>query len=269
MISIVILFFVFIFGLIIGSFLNSVIYRFHNEESLLGRSYCPHCHHQLAWYDLIPLFSFILLKGRCRYCHRKISWQYPLVEFFTGLLFLFIFLFIFPHPVNFLIAPAYTLIYLVYLFTIVSLFIVIFVYDLKYYIIPRKIVSLGVLLILFYRLLEIYKFHSITVKSFLYLLIFSFLISFIFWLIWFLSKGKWMGLGDAKLVFFLSFFLDPREDLVALFFAFGLGAIIGLILICLKKKEMRSELPFGPFLIIGTLIALFWGERIIQWYMRI
>ena len=269
MIFILLLFFVFIFGLVIGSFLNSVIYRLFKRESLWGRSYCPYCHHRLAWYDLIPLLSFVLLKGRCRYCHKKISWQYPLVESITGLLFLFIFISVFPNLQSFLLASTYSLIRLVYLLTIISLLIVIFVYDLKHYIIPDKIVVSGILLILFYRFLNLFKFHSLSAKSFVYLVIFSFIISLIFWLIWFFSKGRWMGLGDAKLVFLLSLFLNPGQDLVALFFAFSLGAIIGLILIGLKKKRMKSELPFGPFLITGTFIALFWGEKIIQWYLKI
>src|SRR3989338_1260199 len=85
-------FFIFIFGLIVGSFLNSVVYRLEQCQSFIkGRSFCPYCKHQLSWLDLVPVFSFLILKGKCRYCQKKISWQYPLVEFFTGILFVLIF----------------------------------------------------------------------------------------------------------------------------------------------------------------------------------
>jgi len=85
------LLFIFFFGLIIGSFLNCLIWRLHKAETVLGRSYCPHCQHQLAWYDNVPVLSFVLLLGRCRYCHKKISIQYPLVELVTGVLFVLAF----------------------------------------------------------------------------------------------------------------------------------------------------------------------------------
>ncbi|MBI2038330.1 MAG: prepilin peptidase [Candidatus Nealsonbacteria bacterium] len=116
---------IFIFGLIVGSFLNSVVFRLEQSQSfLLGRSFCPHCKHQLSWLDLIPIFGFLILKGKCRYCQQKISWQYPLVELATGLIFLAIFNYQFT----------------IFNFIIACFFIIIFIYDLKHYIIPDRVV---------------------------------------------------------------------------------------------------------------------------------
>ena len=121
--------FIFLFGLIIGSFLNCVIYRLEKEEKLTGRSYCPHCKKTLNWKYLIPIFSFLFLWGRCGFCKKKISIQYPLVEILTALIFVIIF--------NIFLAS--NLIYLVFLFYITSALIVILVYDLKYYLIPDTV----------------------------------------------------------------------------------------------------------------------------------
>src|SRR3989344_9670929 len=125
-------FFIFLFGLIIGSFLNAVIHRLEAKKSVCrGRSFCPKCKHILAWYDLIQLFSFILLQGKCRYCHQKISIQYPLVELATGLLFVLIFP---PAGGSANGLTLFQIFNLSYWFYIISILIVIFVYDLKYYI---------------------------------------------------------------------------------------------------------------------------------------
>src|SRR3989338_8578506 len=132
-------FIVFLFGLVVGSFLNSVIYRLGKGESALkGRSYCPQCKHPLSWQDLIPLLSFVFLQGKCRYCRAKISWQYPLVELGTAAVFFLIF----ASGENSTIADF---LHVGYLFTIASLLVVIFVYDLKHYIIPDKILYPAIL----------------------------------------------------------------------------------------------------------------------------
>ena len=134
-ITFLIYFFIFLFGLTIGSFLNCVIYRLEKSESFLkGRSYCPNCKHILGWQDLIPVFSFLILKGKCRYCQQKISWQYPLVELFTGLIFLFVFYIL--HSTFYILISCFL--------------IVIFVYDLKYSLIPDKIIYPAIILSLIF-----------------------------------------------------------------------------------------------------------------------
>ncbi len=255
----------FIFGAFIGSFLNCVIYRLENKQSFLkGRSFCPECKHKLYFFDLIPIFSFIFLKGKCRYCGKKISIQYPLVEIITGLLFLLILNFQFGDS-EFLILNVLTSIRFLYLLIASSLLIIVFIYDLKHYIIPDKVIYPLIGITFFYQL--IYNFQAIDFNFWSFLLS-AFGAASFFFFIWLFSKGKCMGFGDVNLAFFMGLFLGWPNILVALFSAFLIGAIIGIGLIILGKKKLKSQVPFGPFLIIGTFIALFWGQNLINWYLN-
>jgi len=254
-------FFIFLFGLVVGSFLNCLIYRlalpsfsFKNLGGLRGRSYCPYCKHTLAWQDLIPIFSFLILRGKCRYCQNPISWQYPLVELATGILFVLVINYTF---LGFLFSIFY--------FLISFFLIIIFVYDLKYYIIPDKIIYPAIIIAFFYNIYQLtIGNQQLTISNFL-----SALGAALFFLaIVLISGGKWMGLGDFKLAFFMGLFLGWPKILVALFLAFLIGAIIGLGLVLSGKKRLQSEVPFGPFLITGTFISLFWGQNIINWYLN-
>ena len=249
---------IFIFGLIIGSFLNSIIYRLRTGESFLSeRSYCPYCKHQLSWQDLIPIFSFLILRGKCRYCQKPISWQYPLVELITGIISLFIF--IEDGPLS---GSLYYLIISCFL-------IIIFVYDLRHYIIPDRVIYPAIFVVIIWYLL-----FGIIFKQFsnYYILttIYSATGAAAFFLaIVLVSHGKWMGVGDIKLAFFMGLFLGFPNILVALFLAFFIGAIIGVGLIATGKKTLKSEVPFGPFLVTGTFAAMFWSQSIINWYLHL
>jgi len=246
--------FVFIFGLIIGSFLNCVIYRLEVKQSFLkGRSYCPHCKHQLCWKDLLPVLSYIFIGGRCRYCKKKISVQYPLVELFTGLLFVL--------AVN----PDHV-VRSIYLAATISFLIIIFVIDLRHYIIPDKIVLPAIIIALAYNTFSFVT-GDFSFPYFMRLFWAGLIPALLFFLIFLFSQGKWIGFGDVKLALLMGLFLGPNRIIVALFLAFTLGAIIGLGLIIATKKNMRSEIPFGPFLVSGTLLALFWGNKIVNWYL--
>ena len=250
--------FVFLFGLVIGSFLNCVIYRIENNQSFLkGRSYCPKCKHTLSWQDIIPVFSFLFFKGKCNYCHKKISIQYPLVEIATGLAFLLIFNFLYQDN----ILPSW--INLAFLFYVACILIIIFVYDLKHYIIPDKVLFPAIAIVFLYQL--IFSFRLLDFNP-----LWSGLAACAFFLFVFLvSGGRWMGFGDVKLAFFMGLFLGYPNILVALFLAFFLGAIIGVGLIIFGNKNLKSEVPFGPFLITGTFLALLWGKEIISWYTNL
>ncbi len=259
-------FFIIIFSLIVGSFLNCLIYRLSFEQSLCqslkGRSFCPHCRHKLSAKDLIPLLSFLLLKGRCRYCQKKISPQYPLVELLTAIVFFGIFYFYFTsfRPADF--------VSVLYLLITAGLLIVIFFYDLKHYLIPDKIMYPAVILALVYN----FFFHGFFQRDFNYFLLSlatAFLTALPFFIIVFASKGRWMGGADIKLAFFMGLFLNWPAILPALFLAFFIGAFFGLILIIAGKKTLKSEIPFAPFLISGTFLALFWGWPIIDWYVSL
>jgi leader peptidase (prepilin peptidase)/N-methyltransferase len=260
---------IFVLGLTVGSFLNCLIYRLtlpsfslKNLGGLKNRSFCPHCKHTLSWPDLIPIFSFIILRGRCRYCHQKISWQYPLIELTTGILFVLIWMKFFAM-VNFIN---------IFFYLLISCFlIIIFVYDLKHYIIPDKIIYLAIVIAFFYQLFKNLEFgiQKWELENLASPFLSAFLASAFFLLIVLISQGKWMGLGDVKLVFFLGLFLGWPNILVALFLAFFVGAIVGLILIALGIKSLKSEVPFGPFLVSGTFLAIFFGQQLINRYLSL
>lgn len=257
------LFFIFGYGATIGSFLNCIIYRLQQNKSFFkGRSYCPHCKHILSWKDLIPIFSFFILKGKCRYCQNKISFQYPLVEIFTGLLFIAIFW----HVKNIIFTvPGF--LYFCYLLFICCCLIVIFVYDLKHYLIPDNILSVAILTTIFWFFLSlIFKVSTLAeIKRAILSAIFP---SLFFLALILISKEKWMGWGDFKLSILMGIFLGWPKILFSLFFAFFIGGIVAIFLVILGKKKMKSEIPLGPFLVSGTFFALFFGEKIIYWYLE-
>lgn len=269
--------FIFVFGLIVGSFINCVVYRLESGKSFLrGRSYCPNCKHGLNWNDLIPVFSFLYLKGRCRYCGNKISAQYPIVEISTGIIFIMIFNFQFLSFKEFSVFNFQNIIYLLFLLVVASFLMIIFVFDLKHFIIPDKVLYPLIAIVFLYRVyfliighLVFFRYSGLGVgySNLTNYLLSALFASAFFWGIIFLTKGKGMGMGDAKFAVFMGLFLGFPDILVALFFAFSIGAIIGIMLMAFKKKKLKSEIPFGPFLIIGTAIAFLWGSPIVSWYL--
>jgi prepilin signal peptidase PulO-like enzyme (type II secretory pathway) len=243
--------FVFIFGVCIGSFLNCVIYRLEQKRKITGRSFCPNCKHKLSWIDLFPVFSFLCLGGKCRYCRNKISIQYPLAELATGALFILLF-----NYQNILQSVFYWI--------IASFLIILFIYDLKHYLIPDMVLFPAIAITLIYNLISPYSITKF------WLVFFAIIIASGFFLVIFLaSKGKWMGFGDVKLAILMGLLLGLPNVLVALFLAFFFGAIIGVILMIFGKKGLKSEIPFGPFLIAGTFLAILWGPEIINWYLKL
>ncbi|MBT4403010.1 prepilin peptidase [Candidatus Falkowbacteria bacterium] len=246
----------FIFGAIIGSFLNVVIYRtYHNKFFLKARSFCPKCKKMIALYDNIPILSFIFLRGKCRHCKTGISLQYPIVEFITGLLFVIIFFVNHQLPVtNYQLSIS--------LFRdlfITSVLIIIFVQDLKWYIVLDKIILPATLVAFLINLFLGLSFRS--------LLLAMFIAGGFFLLQFVISKGKWIGGGDIRLGLFMGASLGFPEILIALFLAYILGSFIGIFLIIIGKKKMSSKLPFGTFLAPATLITLFCGDKILEWYL--
>lgn len=273
MINIFFYFVIFTLGLAVGSFLNCVIWRLETRESFLkGRSYCPHCKHKLFWQDLIPVLSFLFLKGKCRYCQQKISWQYPLVEIITAFLFLFILFKSFSAEIDLkrIVLIYYWIIPLIFYWVIVCFMIVIFVYDLKHFIIPDKIIFPAIVIAFLYQLFRVFigPCPVPPTKAGLFTIFAPALTAAAFFLIIFLiSSGKWIGFGDVKLGFFMGLLLGFPNIIVALFLSFLFGAIIGIGLIIAQKKTLKSEVPFGPFLVVGTFTALFFGEKMVNWYL--
>ncbi|MBF8249686.1 MAG: type 4 prepilin peptidase 1, leader peptidase (prepilin peptidase) / N-methyltransferase [Candidatus Levybacteria bacterium] len=263
------LFFIFIIGIFVGSFLNVLADRLPREETIIkGRSHCEKCKKELAWYDLIPLLSFIILKGKCRYCRTPLSFYYPVVEIITGLMFVITFLF----TVNNFQFSIYNLhsifnlqftIYLIYYIFIVSSLIVVFLADMKYGIIPDKIIFPAILMSGMY----LFIIHnSLFMIHFL-----SGLGAGLFFLALFLiTKGRGMGFGDVKFAFLMGLILGFPNIVVSLYIAFLTGAVIGIILILWRRKKIfGTTIPFGPFLVFGTFLALFWGDPIFHYFLRL
>ncbi len=262
----IIVVFIFILGTLVGSFLNVVILRFGTDlEISNGRSKCLKCGVLIKWFDNIPVLSFILLGGKCGGCKENISWQYPLVEVATG--FLFVagagkiglldqgVLLSFPVILN-----------SIFLILIMSLLIIIFVYDLYHKIIP-DVFSYSFAFLSFVGL--IYRFwpNIFTYPNYLDLLAGPILF-LPFYLLWKFSQGRLIGLGDGKLALGMGWFLGLAGGVSAVILAFWIGAVVSLSLLAigkifeskgwLGKLRMKSEVPFGPFLIVGTLVAYFW-----------
>jgi prepilin signal peptidase PulO-like enzyme (type II secretory pathway) len=252
---------IFIIGLCIGSFLNALIYRLETSKKIcFGRSICIYCKKTLSWKELFPLLSFIIQKGKCKDCKKKISWQYPLVELVTGFLFLYSFFYVFSFQLlydNWLLAISNLLIY----WFIIAVLIVVFVYDLKHKLILDKVMIPGIIIVFVLQL-----FLGVLLLN----LLLAGLIGGGFFLIQFLlSKGKWIGGGDIRLGVFMGFVLSWPNILVGLFIAYFIGAFASVILILSKKKGLKSQVPFGPFLAVGTLVSMFLGSQLVEWYLRL
>ncbi len=248
------IFFIFAFGLIIGSFLNCLIWRLYKEETVLGRSYCPNCGKELKWYDNIPLLSFVILKGRCRFCDEKISWQYPLVELITGILFALSYYLSLKHGFSFLEL-------FFYLF-IISLSVIIFVFDLRWYLIPVWTVIVGGLVVIALNL-----FFG---ASILHLLISMLIGAGFFGIQYLITRGKGIGEGDIWLgALFGAIFPDLKLLILSIFLTYIIGGLVAAILLIFKVKKIGSQLPLGIFLSLSLVICLFFGKEIVDWYFSL
>ena len=248
--------FVFIFLLvnIIGSFLNVVIYRFNSGRSVGGRSSCMTCSTTLRWYEMIPVISFLFQKGRCSTCSTKISHQYPLVEFTTGIVFA-ILAFHFIPVLNFSISAfVFLLTFFIFVF---SLLIVIAVYDIRHKIIPDTLVYAFAFVSLSSVFINTTGIGPLFIAPHMSVFSVGPLLAIPFALIWLISKGTLMGLGDAKLILGIGWLLGLSQGIAALIISFWVGAVFGLLVLLFshKKVGMKTEIPFAPFIILGTLIV--------------
>lgn len=244
---------VFAFGLSVGSFLNVCIYRIPLNISIAkGRSFCPYCKAKIAWFDNIPLLSFIFLRAKCRYCNQPISRIYPTVELLTGLLFVLSF---WKFGLSWQFFSAVILL---------SALIVISFIDLKHQIIPDLISLPGILLGLIFSLL-IPGFHWL--NSLIGVLVGGVFFYLMAWGGQALFKKESLGGGDIKLAAMLGAFLGWQKLIVVLFLSSLLGALVGLILmLTLKNFREKRIIPFGPFLALASVLALFLGDRLIAFY---
>ena len=252
--------FIFFLGMSVGSFLNVVMLRTYKGQSWLGRSQCAVCKHVLSARDLIPLFSFFLLKRQCRFCQTPISWQYPLVECFTGFLFLLFFL---KYTQGWFLSPmqiAFWGTFFLRDLIFILFLIVLFVYDLKYFFILDRFTIPGIVIALSFNVFLGFSFFSLL--SGLVVLSGFFLLQFLF------SKGTWVGGGDIRMGALMGSMLGLEQSLVALFLSYLIGALFGIALLLTKKATRKTQIPFGTFLAIGTFLVLFFGHQVIKWYLR-
>ena len=262
--NLIIGFFLFFFGACVGSFLNLVIYRSKTGQPwMTGRSQCESCKQHIAWYDNIPLLSFVFLRGKCRRCRAALSVSHPIVEGLTGVLFLwwylvgFFFFQLTQQPFT-MLQPLFWL-----LVGVVLLFI--FMYDYRYLIIPDWTVLTLTALALLYRMALVLA-GIMRHEDFFWTVCGAVAASGFFYLIWLVTKQRGIGLGDVKLAAPLGLLLGWPVVWVGLWLATVVGAVVGIALIALGKAKFGKPIPFGPFLIIGTLLGLLWGDTLISWY---
>lgn len=236
---------IFLYGIIIGSFLNVCIFRIPKHESLIPSSHCMSCGSKLHWYDLFPVFSYLLLKGRCRYCKAKVSWQYPLIEMLNGILYIIVFM---ANGIN-LTSVVYCL--------MTSALIVITVIDERTFEIP--LVLNGFLLILGVCMCVIDR------ANLLEHLIGFVAISVPLYLLYIFSGGKAIGGGDVKLMAVAGLVIGWK----CIVLAFFLGCIIGSVIHVCRMKIAKAErmLAMGPYLAAGIFITALWGNNMIDWYL--
>jgi leader peptidase (prepilin peptidase)/N-methyltransferase len=239
--------FIGIIGLVVGSFISALTWRFPRGESVLkGRSVCDNCKEKIAWFDNIPLLSFLILKGHCRHCRKSISIRYPLIEAATAFVFMVVF---------WLVAPDW--IYFLYLLILSVILISIFVIDLEHRIIPDDLVFTG------YGLVFLALFLSDNPLFFQHLFL-GFSAALFLLLVHLITKGRGMGLGDVKFVLFGGTFFGWPLALIWLFVAFLTGAIVGIILIVLGMAKFGKQIAFSPFLVISFFIILLWGNLLLK-----
>lgn len=225
----------FVLGAIVGSFLNVVALRWDNKN-FGGRSLCPDCLKTLRWFELVPIFSFFVQGGKCRHCRSKISYQYPITEILTGLIFATV--------------PLSTL-------PVWCLYIVIVIYDIRHKVIPDELVYAAIFLSFLVPLFVVhYSWLDWLSGPILFILFGS---------IWFLSRGRALGFGDAKLVLSVGLLLGASTGFSAIVLAFWIGALGSLVYILLVKMgflknaeelTMKSEMPFAPFIVAGAWLSL-------------
>lgn len=258
-------------GAAVGSFLNVVISRsLTNESWIWGRSHCDECQKQISWYDNIPLLSYLLLRARCRHCRKSIALTHPVVEFLVGSLFVWWYIsisFIFTltqHPFI-ILQPLFWLV-------VGLLLVAIFVYDLLYsQILVLPVVILTCLTVI-YRLalvgFGVMQMNDLALAGLGMVLAVTFI-----WGIrktaWLIYKKEAMGDGDVTLIAPLALLMGWPGVLVGLYLSFVLGGLVGVFLLLWKKKKLKSTIPFGPFLILGTFISLVWGDSLLSWYLSL
>ncbi len=269
----------FILGLCIGSFLNVVADRLVSNKSFLwGRSHCDFCGTPLLPRDLIPVLSFLGSRGKCRFCGHKISWFYPFSELFVGILFVVAYL------LSGLYAGAsvYSLSRFVYLLLLFSIYAVLFFTDVKYRLLPRKAIWLGVVLTLLYITYEslwplglmrsqglavpVLEVFRVALSALAPRVIGALLIGSFFLLLFLVTRGRGMGFGDVRLSLLVGLVHPFPLNVLAVFLSFVFGACVGVVLLLVRRAGLKSQIAFGPFMITASVVVLLWGPKLLRAY---
>lgn len=246
---------IFFLGLALGSFLNSWIWRAHENFRIVnGRSMCPHCRRQLTWHENIPVLSYLFLWGKCQTCKIAIPKHFTFVEIGAALIFVLV---AWKHLSSPVVASA--LFFRDIVFSV--LLIIIFIYDWLYQEILPEVVWFGALAGLFFNLYLGYSLAS--------MLIGLLIVGGFFWLQFAVSRGRWIGGGDVRMGVMMGVWLGWPMVLTALFLAYIVGAVCSLALVAYRKKQLTSAIPFGTYLATGTFVAMLWGNEIIAWYLKL
>ena len=247
-------------GVVFGSFINVVVFRTKEGQSLGGRSKCRTCLEPISSVDLVPILSYFALKGKCRRCSSVIEWQYPAVEIAMGILFALFFVraWLGIGLPSFIDSTEWIALF-VRDATMATFLVIIFVYDFKYsYILDRYSIP-AIILALF--------FNIVLGADALNILLGGLLIGGFFAIQFLVSNGKWIGGGDIRMGLLMGFLLGAELGLVALFVSYVLGAVVGIFLVLTKKRELDGHVPFGTFLALGTVFAMIWGADVLGWYL--
>ncbi|MDQ3098428.1 MAG: prepilin peptidase [bacterium] len=292
----------FILGTAVGSFINNTAERLYRGEKINGRSHCEHCNKTLSASDLVPLFSYIFLKGKCRYCHTNLPKQYIIIEIITGIIFTLIYHLVSTkafvsadylnnsvHFVDFGIFVP-----LIFFYIVTTSLLILFITDFKYGMLYDKVVLPTILFVFCYRILviaynyfHIYSYLNKTelgqyfIRSglalnrvqfssniFLYTLLGSIAIASFFLLLIIITKGRGMGGGDLKLGFLIGLLSGWPNMVISIFIGFLTGAVVSCILLLVRKRTVGQTIPFGPFLILGCFIVMFFGDQLFGWYIN-
>ena len=266
-------------GLCLGSFINAFTWRLHEQEEeqskakpnlkylsklsiAKGHSICPNCKRQLSVKDLIPIVSWVVLRGKCRYCHKPISWQYPVVELITAVLFIGSYV-LWPEPIR----GIQIAIFVLWLIILVGL-IALVVYDLRWLLLPNKIIY-SLYTIAFVQAIIIIANSNNHLSSLADIILAVIVGGGLFYALFQISNGKWIGGGDVKLGGLLGLIAaTPGRSFLLIFLATLLGSLVSVPLLLSGRLKKNSIIPFGPFLIIGAIIVQFYGQSIISWYQN-
>ncbi len=258
-----------VLGLSLGSFINALVWRLHKQSTSVrnkhkysitrGRSLCPKCNHRLNALDLIPIVSWLLLRGKCRYCKKPISITYPLIEFITTLLFILSYIY---WPLKF---NSEGIVLFVLWLAILVLVISLALYDVRWLKLPNRLVYPLLVAVLLQVLITVIFFNgrsNYLLNSLIGLLIGG----GVFYLLFQISGGKWIGGGDVKLGGILGLYLgSPSMAILMIFFASVLGILASIPLLTVGKINRKTLIPYGPFLIVATIILRLFGSSIISW----